>query len=901
MAADGSLKFDTRIDTSGFDAGLNTLTKAVDRLSTLVEDLTKKMGGWFGGTGKAAATASRDIDGVADSAKKAASEVERLKKENAATFTGTIDHFDVDPTPEPEREGRYNIYGEDVDELIQKQREREAAAREAAETASEGMEKESQSASGLKSALNLVLEVLRRFPADISGVAQSIGNAMGETISFSKGAGDSMDDAAAKTRNLQDEIDRYKEALYYAEQAGLGLGDKEYDEAYAGLMRANMAAAEYKKALLSVDIEQKKVEKSSRKMSGTMKETASKGAIPLTKSILKLSNMFKLMLIRMAMRAVIDAAREGFENLAQYSDEVNTSLSSLMPSLLYLKNSFAAAFSPILGFVVPALNTMIDALANALGWLGQFMAALTGKNTFIKAKKTQEDWAKSLEKTGKAAGKTQKALASFDDLTLIQDRGAAGGGGSVSTTDPSQMFETVDVDTEMVTMVDRMKATLQGFYGWMAATFGPNLSRVWEGMQAPLTVFKNDLMGIWADIGSLGEPLQNWLNADFVPFLQQLVDTGGFILTGLISTFDLVFTTVWASVIYPFLQSFLTVGLPMITQFGTEVVQTLEPLFTAVQGLFERIWLDAIAPVLEILTEIWTEFMDLLYEVWQEYGHPIFESIREAFQSTGDLLNHIWDQYLQPVFATFMDTVDKLWKNHLKPLVKNFLEFGAKFIQVALDIYNNVVVPLVKWFADVLAPGITAALNVAIKVFGGLLTAVSGVARGILDVLNGVLDFLHTGFSEGWDKAWSSAGDIFKRVFNGIVEMAENAVNYIINGLNKISFDIPDWVPEFLGGGKTFGFNIPNLRLPRLATGTVVPPRAGEFAAILGDNNREAEIVSPVSAMKQAFKEAMAEMRGDASGDIRLTVNLDGKVIYEDVVKRNRQMKDRSGKNPLLV
>ena len=42
----------------------------------------------------------------------------------------------------------------------------------------------------------------------------------------------------------------------------------------------------------------------------------------------------------------------------------------------------------------------------------------------------------------------------------------------------------------------------------------------------------------------------------------------------------------------------------------------------------------------------------------------------------------------------------------------------------------------------------------------------------------------------------------------------------------------------------------------------------------------------------------MGEVGG---GDITLTVNLDGQVVYEDVVKRNRAMRRRTGKNLLLV
>jgi len=49
--------------------------------------------------------------------------------------------------------------------------------------------------------------------------------------------------------------------------------------------------------------------------------------------------------------------------------------------------------------------------------------------------------------------------------------------------------------------------------------------------------------------------------------------------------------------------------------------------------------------------------------------------------------------------------------------------------------------------------------------------------------------------------------------------------------------------------------------MPAFANGAVVPPNR-EFAAILGDNKRETEIVSPLSTMKQAVAEVMSEIGG---------------------------------------
>ena len=91
-------------------------------------------------------------------------------------------------------------------------------------------------------------------------------------------------------------------------------------------------------------------------------------------------------------------------------------------------------------------------------------------------------------------------------------------------------------------------------------------------------------------------------------------------------------------------------------------------------------------------------------------------------------------------------------------------------------------------------------------------------------------------------------------------------------------------------------YSVVPYKMPRLATGTVVPPRAGEFAAILGDNKRETEVVSPLSTMKQALKEALSESGfGAGERDINIELILDGQRFARAVYKANNQEKQRVG------
>ena len=60
---------------------------------------------------------------------------------------------------------------------------------------------------------------------------------------------------------------------------------------------------------------------------------------------------------------------EGFADLALVDEPFNAAMSSIISSLEYLKNAFAAAFAPIIQAVAPALSAFINMIAEAVVWL----------------------------------------------------------------------------------------------------------------------------------------------------------------------------------------------------------------------------------------------------------------------------------------------------------------------------------------------------------------------------------------------------------------------------------------------------------------------------------------------------------------------------------------------------
>lgn len=964
MAFDGSLKFDTKVDNSGFEEGSSSLKSAMEKLTSSVERLSDNIVKSFNGAGKAAeevgnsaGSAANQVDDIAKAAKEAETSVQSLEAQMAKI---TVDHG-FQPSNTDGEEPRFSHERGEFEDYSK-------AAQQFIDSYSSGMNTATQSTNKFKSDISSLSNQLKQLesqglyfgddkydetylklvemkkaladykksvsdPIDtttLKGAVDDLKNDLKILSSQGKTFGDSLYDrtyqalnqAQAALNNYKKELvtpveipvkfdmnsfegqrQQLKAKLAELENQGVSLGNPEYDSTYAALQRVNQAEQQYKKSLLDADQGQKMVRKSADNMKKSMDNAgkSAKGAGKGMSMLKMLGTSILFSFVFQAISAVTNAVKEGFQNLAQYSGNVNSTLSSFMSSLAYLKNSFSAAFAPVLDFIVPALNTMIDALANALAWVGQLMAALTGKGTFIKAVKTQEDYAASIKKTGSAAkqaGKdAQKSLAPFDQLNQLSEKNKTDSGGGASGTDPSQMFETVDVDSKIKTMVDGMKNAFGSFLSWAQTNFGPSFAKVWDDMAPNIENFKAILAGVWSDLSTLGEPLKAWLDNDFVPFLQQVIVTGGEIINGLFDSFNMVFSDIWNLAVFPILSNFVTTGLPMLTQFATQVVSAFGVFFKQVKNIFDRVWSDAVAPALELVTKMWTDTVDSLASTWDEFGIPIFDSIKEGFEKWGDSLLNIWNTALKPVFDNFMSVADKLWTDHVKPLLDNFLEFGARLIQVGLDIYNEMIIPLVNYFTDMFGPAISEGINKVVKDFNTFLSFVVDVQNGVVKALNAILDFIHTGFSEGWDKAWQKVANAFKGVFNGIIQMAENAVNSIIESLNGLSFDVPEWVPAI--GGKNFGFDIGKVSLPRLATGTVVPPRAGEFAAILGDNNTDTEVVSPLGTIKQALVEAMAEA-GGGGGNVTIPIYLDSALIYQAMINKNQEVIRNTGMNPLM-
>ncbi len=640
--------------------------------------------------------------------------------------------------------------------------------------------------------------------------------------------------------------------------------------------------------------------------------------------------------------AMISGMKKGFENLAGYSDSYAQSVQSMKNAMSTLGNQFAAAFAPIVQMVIPWINSLINSLTTAMTYVAQFIAVLGGKGTFTKAKQQQDAYNKSLGGTAKAADKARGALAKFDDLDVLQKQEDTSGGGGANETDPSDMFEEVEIEDKWENIADWFREMWENsdFYE-LGNLLGTKLAEALSSINwGPI---KKAAEGIGKSIGTLinGFVETDNLGASIGQTIGNAISTG---ISGINAFLD---NTHWDSV-------------------GVFIGEALNGLVNAIS------WED----IGNFFAEKWNAIFSVIGEAartfeWSNFGLELSNGINTAISDfdwaesgarLGDLVKGILDtiiaffentnwQELGNNVATFIGSIDwtglfeKLsqgigaalgglaaflwgliedaWSNVISWWNEVAFEDGKFTITGLLNgigeglrnigtwIYEHIFQPFIEGFKN--AFGIHSPSTVMIEMghflMEGLFNGISSLVNKVVSVFeklkNKIVGVWNT-VKEKTTEIWAGIVNQIKKPINvilGFMETLSNgviaAMNFMIQALNKLSFDVPDWIPGI--GGKTFGFNLTELKevsIPRLATGAVI--RGGNpFMAILGDQPAgQTNIEAPLATIEKALENVMSR-NGYAKESVPVTINLnyDGEIFARLSISDILSELDRQGYN----
>lgn len=597
---------------------------------------------------------------------------------------------------------------------------------------------------------------------------------------------------------------------------------------------------------------------------------------------------------------------------AKYATTFAGRVAKLSATFTLLKTEIGNVIIPILNLFIPAIQTALDALLKFLGLLKTAMASIGLEMPDVTSlggvTAGATEAAEAIDNTGtaaeKAAKKVKKAFASYDEINVLSKSSSsdtgAGGSSGVAAADPTTSAITSGVSA-VDSRLDELKEKLSTFWSGFAAGFEKEREELKRQIEQTKALIKR----VWQDLRKLESPIKNWASTDLKDFFETFCHASADIFLGLYDSVNAVFRDLWNVAVYPRLQKFVTKGLPVLTQFSTECVKTLQTLFDSVKEIFDKTWREGAVPALQFFTQVYQDAWDIVYDNWQTYGAPIFDNVRTAIENTKNLFLNAWNNYMKPCWDIIMGTVTRLWTDHVKPLADNLTGFVGELIQDALEIYNKVIVPIVKWVQDYLYPKFVNSFRDMMNIVEPIIAGFIDCANGIITILKGIVQFLTGVFTGNWSKAWDGIKNIFKgtidtmsaviktplnmiiATFENLVNRIGSGINKLIRGFNSIKWNVPDWVPGI--GGKSLGFNIsqiPTIKLPRLAQGGWVAANNPQLA-IVGDNTREGEIVSPESKIREQVELALAKAGGFAQ-KVKLQLELlirypDGRTIIKTI------------------
>jgi phage-related protein len=262
--------------------------------------------------------------------------------------------------------------------------------------------------------------------------------------------------------------------------------------------------------------------------------------------------------------------------------------------------------------------------------------------------------------------------------------------------------------------------------------------------------------------------------------------------------------------------------------------------------------IGAVIAIVILLVKYWDEVSAAAVSAW-EWIKSTWQVVAEWFDTN----------VIQPLVNFFTG----LWDG-IKEAASNAWDGIVEIWQVVSGWFDtNVIQPIAQFFID-LWEGIKEVWNKAAGWFD----------ENVIQPLIGVFNDLKTGIIDIWDGIWGG----IKSVVNSII----GGINTLIRGLNKVRFDIPDWVPGI--GGKSFGISIP--LIPKLATGTNYVPQdmlayLHEGEAVVpkkynpaADGGITAEAIE--QAVYSAFINAMRIMQASARQDDKeLVLKIDNTVL----------------------
>ena len=784
-----------------------------------------------------------------------------------------------------------------------------------------------------------------------------------EFVNQSAQLGAQLDAAKAKLEYMKSGQEFFTSDSILGQEKIVSALQKEFDAAADKVDKANEKIRETERRLnaakeKAADL-QKQVagaQKSAQALAPTTK-ALSPAAEKAEKSFNKLVGRIKGLAKRVFIFTIITAA---LRKIKQYMWSAIQTNDDAMNAVARLKGELRTLAQPIVNIAIPAFTALAKIITYTLTGASRLLSLLFGStySASKKAAKSLNDQQKAIEGVGSAAKKSSKYLAPFDELNTISSDDAGGGSesGGDSVNFDSDIGSGVNAVMALMTGVALLAIgailAFSGHVGVGIAMMVAGALTVYgvyasDGGEAATALVETGLSKILIAIGPMiailgvvlmltgnipfglglliagialfgvGEAAENWdlLSANLVGALAKtLIDISPYI------------SLLGAVLLFVPGQQALGIGLIIagIALFAVgEVGANWELLGTNLTSALTKIFSE-ISPYIAV-------FGLLLAMVPGMMALGIGMIIAGVAMFAVSAIAPNWDSITQALQG---------------PLGKTLAMVGAFLVVLGVILlFTGAGIPLgigmllaggasltaaiaPNW--DSITQALRGPLGKALAMIGGFLVVLGiiliftgvGIPLGIGMLLAGGIslaaaiapnwDFIRDKIKNVWQKIkefWNSyIAPIFtvawwlnlgKNIMNGLISGIERGINWVLGGVSDMVNGITGILNK-IPGVNIGQVNWGNVHIPRLAQGAVIPANR-EFLAVLGDQKHGTNIEAPADLIRQIVRE---EVKNSGGGGNHITIVLDsvnGKKLFDAIVKENNAVVRATGASPLVV
>lgn len=608
---------------------------------------------------------------------------------------------------------------------------------------------------------------------------------------------------------------------------------------------------------------------------------------------------------------------------AAYTNTFAGRTAQLSTAFLNLKTAVGKVIGPIASAFIPVITTAMNVITRFMNKVQQLLSVFGFKWQEVITKNSSgiaeigDSAGITADKVGaigdsatKTAKQLKRALGGMDELNILNTSaatGSAGGKGASGTGGASGlgasgvtgMFDNTitedPISPQIQKIADNIKRYLEPLKSINLDNLASAFGRLKEAIQPITKKLLEGLDWLWFNILV---PVATWTVEEAIPSFLDAISGALNFFNGVMDVAKPHLAWLWDE----FLQ-------PIASWTGGVIVDVLGWIGEKLSGIGD--WLsqnsDVIYEKLQPIRTILTGFKDILSITWNFITTVIAPAITPILDGIGNTFGII--------FGTMSEVLMGMWRSiggFLDFIVGVFTGDWERAWQGIKDIFGGVLDRITAYFGGVV-DWFDNKVDTLLGFFKGLWTGVQNLFSGVgtwftNHVLNPISNAFTNAFngikntiSNIWDGIlgfFSKGGKIFDGVVDGISGVFKTIVNGLIGGINKVISTPFNKINSLLNTIRNLSFlgvspfkglwsrnPLPVPQIPKLAQGGWVAANNPQLA-IIGDNKREGEIVTPESKIYEQTLKAIKDAGGSGKQQIEITIYHkyeDGRTVIQKI------------------